>query len=72
MKDCPFRWRSKQRNVKGRLTPTMYMLDLKYRQRLLTAVCRRLRFYDDEDKLEDCTIVHCIQTLGDQNLIAVF
>ena len=72
MKDCPFGWRSKQRNVKGRLKPTMYMLDLKYKQRLLTAVCRWLRFYDDEDKLEDCTIVHCIQTLGDQNLIAVF
>ena len=37
---CPFGWRSKQRNVKGRLKPTMYMLDLKYRQRLLTAVGR--------------------------------
>lgn len=45
---------------------------LKYKQRLLTAVCRKFRFlYDNEEKLADCTIVHCMQTLGDQNLIAV-
>ena len=42
-------------------------------QRLFTAVCRLFRFlYDDEEKPADFAMVHCMQTMGDQNLIAVF